>query len=75
MAQVSENIENRNNSFELFGFDFVIDKSMNCWLIEANMSPACAERAPWLSEMLDDMSEGMLSIIEKRIVKSNDFQG
>ena len=68
MNQVSENIENRQNSFELFGFDFVIDKDLNCWLIEANMTPACAERTPWLTEMLDDMSDGMLSIIEKKVV-------
>jgi len=43
---------------------------MNCWLIEANMSPACAERTPWLTDMLDDMAEGLLSIIEKKVVSS-----
>ena len=36
--------ENKANSFELFGFDFVIDEDLKCWLIEANMSPACATR-------------------------------
>ena len=32
------------------------------------MSPACAERTPWLTEMLDDMAEGMLNILEKQVL-------
>ena len=39
------------------------------------MSPACAERTPWLSEMLDDMGDGLLSIIEKKMVISSQFNG
>jgi D-alanine-D-alanine ligase-like ATP-grasp enzyme len=39
-----EGIENRTNSFELYGFDFVVDDQLDPWLLEANMSPACAER-------------------------------
>ena len=41
---MTEVFENKSNSFELFGFDFVIDENLKCWLIEANMSPACANR-------------------------------
>ena len=44
-------------------------------MIEANMSPACAERTQWLSDMLDDMADGMLSIIEKKIISVNNFNG
>lgn len=39
------------------------------------MSPACAERTEWLTEMLNDMSEGLLNIIEKKILKNSDFEG
>jgi hypothetical protein len=35
------------------------------------MSPACAERTPWITEMLDDMADGMVAIIEKKVIKSN----
>lgn len=41
---MTEVFENRPNCFELYGFDFVIDQNLKCWLIEANMSPACANR-------------------------------
>jgi tubulin monoglycylase TTLL3/8 len=71
IGSITDSVENKHNSFELFGFDFVIDKSLNCWLLEVNMSPACSERAPWLTEMLDDMAEGLLNIIERKIIKIN----
>ena len=44
LTQMAEVIESRGNSFELYGFDFVVDKDLTLWLIEVNMSPACAER-------------------------------
>jgi tubulin monoglycylase TTLL3/8 len=44
----------RQNTFEIFGFDIVLDKKLNPWVIEINLSPACAERADWLTKMLDD---------------------
>eukprot|EP00826_Nyctotherus_ovalis_P042405 TRINITY_DN4358_c0_g1_i15.p1 TRINITY_DN4358_c0_g1~~TRINITY_DN4358_c0_g1_i15.p1 ORF type:complete len:324 (-),score=67.05 TRINITY_DN4358_c0_g1_i15:256-1227(-) len=45
-------IEHKSNSFELFGFDFVLDYKLNPWLIEVNLSPACSERTDWLVDML-----------------------
>jgi hypothetical protein len=71
IGSITDSVENKHNSFELFGFDFVIDKNLNCWLLEVNMSPACSERTPWLTEMLDDMAEGLLNIIERKIIKIN----
>ena len=60
---MAEVIENRPNSFELYGFDFVVDADLKLWLIEVNMSPACAERQPWLINMLDDMATGVVQMI------------
>lgn len=37
----SEMIEHRRNSWELYGFDFMVDDEYNAWLIEINSSPAC----------------------------------
>jgi len=45
-------IEHRQNSFELFGLDYVLDENLNPWLIEVNLSPACCERTDWLIDML-----------------------
>ena len=64
---MAEVIDSRINSFELFGFDFVVDKDLKLWLIEVNMSPACAERQPWLVAMLDDMAKGVINMIQAKV--------
>ena len=56
-------MEQKPNNFELFGFDFMVDKNLQVWLLETNMSPACAERQEWLTDMLNDMSAGIVNII------------
>ena len=66
-TQAADVIENRPNSFELFGFDFVVDKDLKLWLIEVNMSPACSERQPWLKEMLNDMADGVTNMIQAKV--------
>ena len=35
-----EGIKHKNNCFELYGFDFVLDQELTPWLIEVNLSPA-----------------------------------
>lgn len=69
---MAEVFESSGNSFELFGLDFVIDQNLKCWLLEANMSPACAVRKgqEWLTEMTDDMSDGMVNILEHQVLKT-----
>jgi tubulin monoglycylase TTLL3/8 len=37
----SEMVEHRKNSWELYGFDYMVDDEYNAWLIEINSSPAC----------------------------------
>ena len=67
LQQMTDVIDNRPNSFELFGFDFVVDKDLKIWLIEVNMSPACSERQPWLSDMLNDMADGVTNMIQAKV--------
>ena len=68
---VQENIEQKPNSFEVYGFDIVLDAELSPWVIEVNLSPACSERADWLTQMLDDSSFDLLHHIQSRILMAN----
>ena len=37
-----QDIPHNPNSFELFGFDIMIDQNLKCWVIEVNSSPSLA---------------------------------
>ena len=65
---VQENIEQKSNTFEVYGFDIVLDEDLNPWVIEVNLSPACSERASWLTQMLDDSCTDLLRHIQSRIL-------
>lgn len=45
LESIRRKIKNgRNCCFELFGYDFIIDGDLGCWLIEVNTNP-CLEEA------------------------------
>jgi len=55
--------------------DFILDYGLNPWLIEVNLSPACAERTEWLTEMLDNFTDGLLDILEAKLLRiTDDFE-
>lgn len=39
-------LPNRQNCFELFGFDVLIDSNLKPWILEINLSPSLACEAP-----------------------------
>lgn len=41
-----------NRSFELFGFDFLVDSNINVWLIEVNTNPCLELSAPLLEKLV-----------------------
>ena len=45
------NSNKRKFCFEIFGYDYIIDKDFNVWLIEANTNP-CIEESSKILEML-----------------------
>ena len=52
------NKNNRNFQFEIYGYDFMMDKDFNLFLIEINTNPGLEESSPWIKlivpRMLDD---------------------
>ncbi|EAR93620.1 tubulin glycylase 3E (macronuclear) [Tetrahymena thermophila SB210] len=62
----ADKIVNRKKSFELYGFDILLDEYAHPWLLEVNLSPACSERSSFLTEMLDAMAYKMFQIVFKQ---------
>ena len=54
----------RENSFELLGFDILIDQDCKPWLLEVNLSPACETRSTFLKNSLNDMTRSLFQIIQ-----------
>ena len=40
------NVPHRNNCFQVFGFDIMVDYRLNPWLLEVNLSPSMACDSP-----------------------------
>ena len=63
LRSVSDVIEQRHGSFELFGFDLLIDDTYKPWLLEANASPSMDRDAAPLRKMVDEGLEDLLSVV------------
>ena len=62
------NPNNRKFSFELLGFDFMIDENYKCWLLEVNKNPCMEESNDLLSRMLPRAIGILYILISKMIV-------
>jgi len=57
LLAASMQIETKPGLFEVYGFDIILEDNLHPWLLEVNLSPACSERTPWLTKMLNSMAE------------------
>jgi len=52
----------RHSSFEIFGYDFMIDEEMKPWLIEVNTNPCLELSSPYLARLIPAMLENSIKI-------------
>ena len=62
MRAVSRKIDpsRKNNTFEIFGYDFMIDEDLNAWMIEVNTNPCFELSSPYLARLIPSMIENAL---------------
>lgn len=53
----------KNNCFELFGLDFMIDPEWNTWLLEANAEPDLSKAGDRLQCVIDQMLQETLEVV------------
>jgi Tubulin-tyrosine ligase family len=68
MAAVRKKLDpyRRKFSFEMFGYDFILDEDFNVWLIEVNTNPCIEESSNLLKMLIPRMIEDMLRITVDR---------
>lgn len=66
------NPSHRQNHFELFGFDFMIDEDFRVWLIESNSNPYIGQPNAWTKKFVPKMVDEMLQIVLDPIYTPND---
>lgn len=62
----SKNVLNpnkRRNSFEFFGFDFMIDEDFRVWLIEVNTNPYIGIHNKGMKHILPEMFDSLFKIV------------
>lgn len=72
-------IDNRKNSFEFLGYDFMIDEDLKVWLIEVNASPSMDKSTPVTERLvrlvLDDLPKVILDYPKAKKKKKCDTGG
>jgi hypothetical protein len=71
-SSVRERIASRNiaKTFQLFGYDFLLDEDYNMWLIEVNCNPCLEESSQLLGSLLRTMLSGLVVLTDLEDPKS-----
>lgn len=57
-------VDNRKNSFEFYGYDFMVDDDLKVWLIEVNSSPSMACKGqPILKQLIKTCMTDLVKVI------------
>ncbi len=60
---VQDMMDTRKNSFELFGYDIMLDENLNPWLIEINSSPAMDYSTQVTKELVKEVLEDCIKVM------------
>lgn len=61
--------DNRRSTFELFGYDFIIDEDFKVWLIEINTNPCLEESSKLLESLIPRMVDDGFKLTLDQIFK------
>ena len=59
---ISPSRDLQNNTFEIYGFDFMLDEDFKVYLIEVNTNPCIETECPLLSRVITEMIDSGLRI-------------
>jgi hypothetical protein len=62
-----------HHSFELFGYDFMIDEDLNVRLIEVNTNPCLEMSCPLLARIIPEVLDNVFRIVIDPIFPSPDL--
>lgn len=62
MRAVSRKVDPKRKAFtfEVYGYDFMVDEDLNPWLIEVNTNPCLELSSPYLARLIPSMIENAL---------------
>lgn len=61
---VQDMVQNRKNSFEFYGYDFMVDENLKVWLIEVNSSPSMdSDKQPVLKELINSVLTDLAKVV------------
>ena len=63
LKSVQSKFRSQKYTFELFGYDFIMDEKLNTYLIEVNTNPCLEESNQLLKKLLPRMLDDMLNLM------------
>ena len=65
------NLSNKNNCFEIFGYDFLIDSNYNPFLLEVNTNPGFEESSPLIKILIPRMIDDAFKLTIDTLFKND----
>lgn len=73
LESVQQNVQYRRNSFEVLGYDFMIDQDFRVWLIEVNSSPTMEYSTAVTTKLVKRAMHDLGGVIEHYITNGKQY--